>query len=134
MATPLVVQPTGTDVTAATTWAQFFAFPGKHAVKGVYARVRYTGTLWEVHASSDSQELQSANLAWSTDHLNIAISGFTVAPRCQVTPIRTASGILLPAALSASDSQGQVYWHDAAFTLVTSQSALMDADVLIYGT
>ena len=134
MATPKPVTTGNTDITAEATWDQYVATPGAHALKFVSGRVRYTGTVWLVDASTQSLELVSDNVAFSTDHINITLSGFTRAPEVQVTPVKTASGVLIPAALATSADQVQIFWYDFAGVLQTSQGIMMDAYLRILGS
>ena len=134
MATPKPVTTGNTDITAEATWDQYLATPGAHALKLVCGRIRYTGSVWEVQAATQSLELVSANVVFSTDHINITLSGFTRAPEVQATPVFTAGGILLPVALAPSASQVQIYWYDFAEVLQTVQGTKMDAYVRILGS
>jgi hypothetical protein len=132
MATPEPVTTGVTDITAVSTWDQYLAIPNKHKIKAVYARVRYTGSVWQVEASTDSAEIQDSHLAWDTNHLNIAVTGFTRSPIVQATAVFGTS-VLMPVANAASAVQVRIYWYDAAFANVTTQATTMDAYVLILG-
>jgi len=133
MATPAVVTSGVTDITAVQTWNQYLATPLKYGTKAVWARIRYTGSVWQVHSGMDSQEIQSSQLTWDTNHVNVAVGGFTTAPNVQATGLYTAGGVYLPFVESISTSLIRVYWVDAAFATVTTESDKMDAFIFAWG-
>src|SRR5262245_27731222 len=116
MATPKPALTGTTDGLAESTWDQYPATPGKHATKLVYARIRYTGSAWQVEPSTDSQEITSNHLTWDTDHLEVSVSGFTRAPHVQVSPVMDLAAadyaqFFLPAAKAVSAEQVQIAWY-----------------------
>ena len=108
-----------------------YAGGSKTGVKVVYARVRYNGTTWEVHSSTDSAELVSGNLSFSSGVLTVTLSGYTVTPLAHGTP--TIAGGLLPFAVGTAASTVQVRWYDFAGALQTSASTNHDANLTIRG-
>lgn len=105
---------------------------GKPGVHLVYARVRYTGSAWEVHSTTDGAVLVTGNLSWSSDHLNVTLSNFSVAPLVLAAPM-LADSTLLCKVLAASASQVQLAWYSDVVTRVTVQASTMDAYLLILG-
>jgi hypothetical protein len=110
-------------------------FPGatKSKPKILWARIRYTGSAWEVLSTTDSAQLVSGNLAWSTDHVNIALSGFTAIPLVIVSPTYVASVARIPHGIGISTAQAQVWFYDYAGALVTTQATTMDCNLFILG-
>lgn len=110
-------------------------FPGvaKSKPKVLWARIRYNGSAWEVVSTADSAQLVSANLAWSTDHVNIALSGFTAIPIVLISPTYVAAVARLPHGIGISTAQAQVWFYDYAGALVTTQATTMDCAILILG-
>lgn len=112
-----------------------FAGASKLSCKMLWARIRYNGSAWEVNSSVDSAQLVSANVTFSTDHINIALSGFTA------TPVVVASGVQqsgtgnsrVPMVSNVSSTQVQIYFKDASDALDTTQSTKMDCNVIIIG-
>jgi hypothetical protein len=111
----------------------FIAGANKSGVKICYARIRYTGSVWEVSSGTDSAGIVSGNIAWSTDHINITLSGYTATPAVLATPVYTAGISRLPHGLGVSATQGQVWFVDYAGVLVTTQATTMDCYVRIEG-
>lgn len=110
-------------------------FPGvtKSRPKILWARVRYTGSAWEVVSTVDSAQLVSGNLAWSTDHVNITLSGFTAIPLVLVTPTYVAAVARLPHGIGISSVQAQLWFYDYAGALVSTQATTMDCNLCILG-
>jgi hypothetical protein len=87
MATPKVV----TDATSAFEEAVLNKFiaageANKVQVKIWYARVRYTGSAWEVVSTTDSAGLTTGALAWSTNQLQLTLANWSNPPVILVTP------------------------------------------------
>lgn len=112
-----------------------FSGASKLSCKVIWARIRYTGSAWEVNSGVDSAQLVSGNVAWSTDHINIALSGFTVAPVVLATPGYTsgAGNTRLPAVVNVSSTQAQIWFLTETLTLDSTQSTKMDCNVIIIG-
>lgn len=111
----------------------FIAGANKNNVKICYARIRYTGSAWEVSSSADSAGIVSGNVAWSTDHINITLSGYTAAPVVVVGTTYVSGVARIPHGIGASASQAQVYWYDYAGSLDSTQGTDMDIQVIIIG-
>ncbi len=105
----------------------------KTGVKAIFARIRYTGSAWEVHATTDSNEIVSANAVWATNKLTVAISGYTVAPLPFATqnPAATVPYVLQAGATSASNIDVE-FW-DTAGAQVMTQATSMDFSLLVIG-
>lgn len=112
-----------------------FAGASKLQCKALWARIRYTGSAWEVSSSADSAQLVSGSLAWSTDHVNITLSGFTAIPLALVSPTYLAAIARAPQAIGISSTQVQVWFFTHATTPVvdSTQSTSMDCSLLIVG-
>lgn len=131
MATP-VMMATGDALDTAHLQKPVQAGDGTLNTKMWGGRVRYTGSAWEVHATTFSAGITSGGIAFATDHINITISGFTQAPTVQVTPTLGATRYR-PEAIGASSSQVQVQFKNASDTVQTVQSTDMDCQVWIWG-
>lgn len=110
-----------------------FAGAGKLQCKELWARVRYTGSAWEVSSTIDSAQLVSANVTFSTDHINIALSGFTAAPEVQLTGVYVAAGPRVPMVGTITSTQAQVYFLDYAGAVDSTQSTKMDCMIHLTG-
>lgn len=131
MATPIVATA-GNAITAVTVNKYLAAGGGKASAKVLWARIRYTGTAWEVHASTDSAEILSGHLAWSTDKLVVTVSGFTVIAAPVVSPT-LGNAIYWPKALGASSTAVHVAFYNDAGARQTVQSSNMDCTLLVIG-
>lgn len=131
MATPTVATD-GSAANAALFNKYLAAGGGKATVKVLWARIRYTGSAWEVHATTDAAELVTGNLSWSVDHLNVVISGFTVVPVVLVSPTLGATRYR-PEAIAASTTQIQIQFKNASDTVQTTQGTDMDCMLLAIG-
>jgi hypothetical protein len=133
MATPKVVTDGVTPFAEGHMNKFLAADAGKLQVKVNYARVRYTGSVWEVVTSVDSCALVSANLAFASSILTVALTGYTVAPLALVSP-SVGAGVYIPKALAASASAVQISFYDIATgALISAVSANMDCQVLTIG-
>ena len=110
-------------------------FPGasKSKTKLIWARIQYTGSAWAVVSATDSAGMVSGNLAWSTDHVNITLTGFTATPAVIPGPTYVASIARIPHAIGVSSTQAQVWFVDYAGALVTTQATTMDCSLIIIG-
>ncbi len=107
----------------------------KTGVKIIYARIRYTGSAWEVSGSTDSNEIVSANCVWSTNKLTIAISGFTIAPGgINATQHVSATVPYMLQVGSTSATNIDVEFWDTAGAQVTTQATSMDFYITITGS
>ena len=131
MATPQVATD-GNAIDAATCNKYVAAGGGKTTVKTVYARIRYNGTAWEVHATTDNAEIVSGNIAFSVNLINVTISGFTVAPVAIVAPM-LADVTLWPKVLAVSSTQIQIAFYNDAGTRVTVAATTMDCYLIAVG-
>lgn len=95
--------------------------------------MRYNGTAWEVHSTTFSAGVTSGAIAWSIDHINITLTGFTTAPVVVVSPTLGATRYR-PEAVSTSSSQVQVQFKNASDTVQTSQGTDMDCYLTIWGS
>lgn len=95
-------------------------------------RVRYTGSAWEVHATTFSAGITSGGIAWSTDHINITISGMTQASLVIASPV-LADGNYWVKAYAASASQVQVAFYNDAGARQTTQGTAMDCELVVWG-
>jgi len=95
-------------------------------------RVRYTGSAWEVHATTFSAGVTTGAIAWSTDHINITLSGFTQMPLALVSPSLGATRYR-PEAIATSSSQVQVQFKNAADAVQSTQGTDMDCQLIIWG-
>lgn len=118
----------------AATFTRLVHSGNKAAVKDIYARVRYTGSAWEVHSGTDSNEIVSGNLAWSTNKLTIALTGYTVPPvvLCTQNPAATVPYVLQAGATSSSNVDVE-FW-DTAGAQVTTQATSMDFQLIVKGS
>ena len=131
MATPIVAVA-GNPITAATMNKYIASGGGKSSVKMLWARIRYTGTAWEVHGSTDSAEIVSGNLSYSTDKLVISISGYTVIPVPLVSPTFT-DAMFWPKAIAASLTTIEVAFYNDAGARQATQSSNMDFSLVVIG-
>lgn len=102
--------------------------------KMLWARIRYTGSAWEVVASVGSAEIVSANCVWSTDKLTIALSGFETVPVATVSP--TFGDTILPCkayATSSSNIDVAFYSQTNLGTRVSTQATTMDFQIHVVG-
>jgi len=133
MATPAVFTDLVTQATAAVISRLMLAGGSKVRCKHLWARIRYTGSAWEVVASVDSAEIVSANCVWSTDKLTIALSGFEAVPVPVATPTPGDTN-LWPKAGATSASNIDVYFYNATtLARVTTQATTMDFQLHVSG-
>ena len=95
-------------------------------------RIRYTGTAWEVFPTSFSTGVTSGAIAFSVDHINITLTGFTQAPVVIATPTLGATRFR-PEGIGSSNVQAQIQFKNAADTVQTTQTTDMDCQVMIWG-
>lgn len=111
---------------------RFLALGGsKVETKLVYARVRYTGSVFEVAPATDSAEIVSGHLSFVTGVLSVTLSGYTVAPVALLSP--TVATAYRPKAVATSASLVEVRWYNDSNVLVTAADTAMDAYVVILG-
>ena len=111
----------------------FVAGANKTKAKLIWAHIRYTGSAWEVVSTTDSAGLVSGNLAWSTDHVNITLSGYTAIVPAFATPVYNAAVALIPQITPSSTTQCQVHFVDYAGVRVTTQATTMNCTILLLG-
>jgi len=110
-----------------------YAGGSKTGMKCIGGRVRYNGSAMEIHASTESVEIVSGNLAGPTSGVvTLTVSGFTVAPMVLATP--TIAGGLLPFAVATAAGTVQIRWYDFAGALVTTATTNMDCNIFIWGS
>ena len=131
MSTPIVATD-GNAIDAATCNKYIAAGGDKVQVKTNYARIRYNGTAWEVHGTTDSSEIVSGDVAFATNLINITLTGFTVIPVAIVAP-RLADTNLWPKVEATSTTQIQVAFYNDAGTRVTVQASTMDFYLVVIG-
>ena len=131
MATPIVAVYAAA-VNAATVNKYVSAGGDKINAKLNYARIRYNGASWEVHATTDSSEIVSGDVAWSTNLINITLTGYTVIPVAVVAPM-LADATILPKVLGNTITQIQVAFYDFAGVRVTVQATSMDFYIIVLG-
>ena len=112
----------------------FIAGANKSKVKIIYARIRYTGSAWEVVSTVDSAGLVSGNLAWSTDHVNITLSGYTAIPVVLASVTYTSGVSRIVHGIGISTTQAQVWFYDYAGALDSTQATDMDVNLMILGS
>lgn len=105
---------------------------GKTGTALFWARIRYNGSAWEVHASTDSAAIITANLAFVTDHLEVTLTNFTVAP-CPIVAPYMGDSIYLPKIAAISSTKVHIAWYSAITTRVTTPDVNMDCYVHIVG-
>lgn len=118
----------------AATFTRLVHSGNKAAVKDICARVRYTGSAQEVHSGTDSNEIVSANLVWSTDKLTIALTGYTVPPVVTATQNPAATVPYIIQAGATSSSNIDVKFWDTSGTQVTTQTIHMDFQLIVKGS
>lgn len=132
MATP-VVAVAGEAMAAATLNKYLAAGGGKVQVKAVWGRIQWsTATTFRIVSTTDSAELVDGSLTWATDHLNVALSGYTVTPIVLVSPI-LLDAVFLPRATGVSTAQAQIAWYNTSGTRQTTPNANFDCYVLVLG-
>ena len=131
MATP-VIGADGNALNAAMITKAIQAGDGTLNTKMWGGRIRYTGTVWEVHATTFSAGITSGGGAFSVDHINVTVSGFTQMPVIVVSPSLGATRFR-PEGIAASSTQVQIQFKNAADTVQTTQTTDMDCQVLIWG-
>lgn len=131
MATP-VIATDGVDSVNAATQNKALSSNGKLNIKVLYARIRYNGTSWEVVSTTDSSQLVTGNLAWSTNKITLAISGYTAVPVVVASQhLVTTPYIIQFGAVSTGSVEGKFF--DAAGSQVTTQGTSMDVNLMIIG-
>ena len=111
----------------------FIAGANKTKVKILYARIRYNGSAWEVHSGTDSAGIVSGNLAWSTNHVVITLSGYSTVVPAFATPVYNSAVSLIPQVFPSSASALHIYFIDYAGAIVSTQATTMDCTLLALG-
>lgn len=104
----------------------------KSTSKIIWARCRYNGAAWEVHSSTDSNEIISGNLAWSTNLVNVTLSGFTAAP-CPVVCGVGTTGYGVTAEATSATNIAVRFFNRATGAQVTTEDTSMDFMIHIVG-
>lgn len=100
------------------------------------ARIRYTGSAWEVVSGFFASGIVTGNLTWNspgTNAINVAVSGFTSTPLVVLGCVGTSSYIPFFASGSSSSTNIAIAFRDFAGTQITTQDANMQAIVWIIG-
>jgi hypothetical protein len=105
----------------------------KVQVKVWYGRVRYTGSAWEVSSSFDSAGLTTGALAWSTNQLQMTLSGFSNVPIILATPEAVDTNLNVKAHCSSSTLAVVRFYAVADGALVSTQATTMEFNVLLIG-
>ena len=124
--TPAVWTALTTAVSAANLNRLIAAGGSKVRGKFLWARIRYTGSVWEVVSSVGSAEIVSANCVWSTDKLTIALSGFEEVPVPNVTPTPSDTTLWVKAGATSSSNIDVYFYHATTLARVTTQATTMD--------
>lgn len=136
MATPKTITD-GTTPFDEANLNKFLSSDGsKVQVKVYHAHIRYNGASWIVDSAEDAAGLVSGDLAWSTDHLVITLSGFTNVPIAMVCAVSTATTPPnTPMVDAISNTQINVYFFDGQNPPVadTTQGTDMDFNIIIIG-
>ena len=131
MATPQIFTAGVTPLDAAEL-NKFIHAEGKVSAKIWYARVFYNGTSWEVSTAVDSAAITDPDLTWDTDHLEIALTGFTAPPFMLFQAAAQTSHPIHKGA-AESNSIASIYFYDIAEVLQTTESTAMDVSVWLMG-
>jgi hypothetical protein len=105
----------------------------KVQVKVWYGRVRYTGSAWEVSSSYDSAGLTTGALAWSTNQLQMTLSGFSNVPIIVATPEAADTNLNVKAHGSSSTLAILRFYNIDTGALVSTEATTMEANVIIIG-
>jgi hypothetical protein len=135
MATPVAFTDAVTTFTAANLNKFLCVGEADHvATKLLFARVRYTGSAWEVHGSTDAAGLTALALSWDagSSQLDIALTGFTAAPVVLGSAIADDNAYHVKAHASAADAAALAFF-DAAGDRVETEDANMDCCLLVIG-
>jgi hypothetical protein len=99
-----------------------------------YAEITYNGASWEVVAASDSCDIETGDLAWSTDHLVITLAGYTNIPCAVMSPVSTTTTTaLLPEVDPQSNTALHIYFFDDAHANVATEATTMHFTIIIIG-
>lgn len=131
MATP-VIGTDGVDSVNAALVRKALTSNAKLDIKVLYFRAQYTGSAWAIVSSTDSSQIVSGNLTWSTNKLTIALSGYTAAPVVVVSQTSVATPYHVEAHATSSGNIDVTFW-DMAGAQVTTQGTSMDFNAVIIG-
>ena len=101
----------------------------KAGVGIAYARIRYTGSAWEVTSSVSNVGFSSPT--WSSTKLTVAMSDFTDTPTVIVS--RAANNAYLVSAAATSTTNIDVTFEDFDGTDITSEGTAMDFHIIALG-
>lgn len=134
MANPPVATDDDTDVDAANCNRWIAGPVGKINVKVIYARVQYDGADFVVASSSDSAEIETADLTFNTgsDALEVVVSGFINPPVVIATPTLANSNYFVKAR-AVSNVLVEVGFYSALTTRVGTEDTSMDCQLIIIG-
>ena len=93
--------------------------------KIMYAHIRYNGSAWVVDTTEDAAGLVSGDVSWSTNHVQITLSGYTNT----TVAIPTAKGTTTEAYRTQIDPGSgfvRVYFFNASGVSQTTESTSMD--------
>lgn len=134
MATPKFVTDASTAYTEANMNRGLMSDGTKIQVKVYHAHILYNGASWEVVAADDSSGIVTGDLAWSTDHLVITVSGFTNPPIPVVSGVSTTTTPAeMPQADIASNTAIHVFFFDDAHANVSTEGTTMDFTIILIG-
>lgn len=122
----------GTVALDQTTFQRVVHAGNKATSKMLWARIRYNGAAWVVHSTTDNNEIVSGNLTWDTDHLNIALSGYTTAPLPMASPVIATAYSVAAEAIDAATIALTFRALDTG-AQVTIESTDMDFNLLVIG-
>lgn len=101
-------------------------------VKKVWARVRYTGSAWEV--VSTTANAGSMSLAFASNKLAVTVSGFSKAPQVQATPVGTAAAYWVKASATSATNVDVLFFNASSpGTQITTPDSNMDVNLEVTG-
>lgn len=133
MGTQIVTDGTQ-DVDAAVVNLFTNAGGTKTNVSILFAHIRYTGAAWEVVSTTDSAILESGDLAWDTDHLEITLDTYTNTPAAMPGSVAAGGTISNRAQVDPiSNTQIDVYFFTSDGTPDTTEGVDMDFMLILIG-
>ena len=105
----------------------------KVQVKMWWGRVRYTGAAWEVSSSYDSAGLTSGALAWSTNQLQMTLSGFSNIPIIVATPEAVDTNLNVKAHCASTTQAVVRFYNIDTGALISTEATTMEFNVIIIG-
>jgi len=131
MATPSPFAPF-TNVPVALASVRRLTHAGlKSDVKRIWGTVAYTGAVWAWDTSLSYNELDAAGVVFTTDHIDVTVSGYTEIPSVQATP--ASASAYIAKAKGISNTVVRVWFVDAAGALVTTPDTNMVVTLAVEG-